>query len=59
MIGIAVDGTAYILSNNKSVLCNTMILDSALNKKAQNIAYDLVQEGAARGEWRAAYVNTK
>ena len=39
-------------------MCNTSIPDSTLKKKSQSIAYHLVREGAARDEWRTAYVNT-
>ena len=57
-MGIAVDGPAYIFVDKKYVLCNTTIPDSTLKKKLQIIAYHLVMEGAARDEWRTAYVNT-
>jgi hypothetical protein len=33
MMGIPVTGPAYILGDNKSVLCNTSIPDSTLKKK--------------------------
>ena len=58
MMGIQVNGPAYIQGDNKSVLCNTSIPDSTLNKKSQSIAYHFVREGAARDEWRTAYINT-
>jgi hypothetical protein len=58
MMGIPVTGPAYILGDNKSVLCNTSIPDSTLKKKSQSIAYHFVREGAARDEWRTGYVNT-
>ena len=51
-------GPAHIFGDNKSVLCNTSIPDSQLKKKSQSIAYHLVREGAARDEWRTAYVST-
>ena len=38
MMGIAVNGPEYILVDNKSVLCNTMIPDSMLKNKSQSIA---------------------
>ena len=59
MMGIQVNGPAYIQGDNKSVLCNTSIPDSTLNKKSQSIAYHFVREGAARDEWRTAYINTR
>ena len=58
MMGIEVNGPAYIQGDNKSVLCNTSIPDSTLKKKSQSIAYHFVREGVARDEWRTAYVNT-
>lgn len=58
MMGIPCDGPAYIYGDNKSVLFNTSIPDSTLKKKSQSIAYHFVREGAARDEWRIAYVNT-
>ena len=58
MMGIPCDGPVYIQEDNQSVLANTTIPDSTLKKKSQSIAYHLVREGAARDEWRTAYVNT-
>ena len=58
MVGIPVEGPAYIEGDNQSVLANTTIPDSTLKKKSQSIAYHFVREGAARGEWRTTYVNT-
>ena len=58
MMGIPVEGPAYIQGDNQSVLANTTIPDSTLKKKSQSIAYHFVREGAARDEWRTAYVNT-
>ena len=58
MMGIQVNGPAYIQGDNKSVLCNTSIPDSTLNKKSQSIAYHFVREGCAKDEWRTTYVNT-
>ena len=58
MMGIPVEGPAYIEGDNQSVLANTTIPDSTLKKKSQSIAYHFVREGAARDEWRTTYVNT-
>ena len=58
MMGIPVEGPAYIEGDNQSVLANTTIPESTLKKKSQSIAYHFVREGAARGEWRTTYVNT-
>ena len=58
MMGIPVEGPAYIFGDNQSVLANSTNPDSTLKKKSQSIAYHLVREGVARGEWRTNYVNT-
>ena len=58
MMGIPCDEPAYIEADNQSVLCNTTIPDSTLKKKSQSIAYHMVREGAARDEWRTAYIST-
>ena len=58
MMGIPVEGPAYIEGDNQSVLENTTIPDSTLKKKSQSIAYHFVREGAEREEWRTTYVNT-
>ena len=59
MMGILVNGCCFIYGDNKSVLANMSIPDFTLKKKSQtSIAYHFVQEGAARDEWRTAYVNT-
>ena len=45
MIGIPVEGPAYIRGDNKSVPANTTIPDSTLKKKSQSIA----------NEWQTSY----
>jgi hypothetical protein len=58
MMGIPCENPVYIQGNNQSVLANTTIPNSTLKKKNQSIAYHFIREGAARDEWRTAYVNT-
>ena len=58
MMGILVEGPAYIHGDNQSVLCNASRPDSTLKKKSQSIAFHFMHEGVARDEWRMAYVNT-
>lgn len=58
MMGIPCEGPSYVYGDNQSVLFNTSIPDSTLKKKSQSIAYHYVREGAAKDEWRTAYVNT-
>ena len=57
-MGISVDGCSYIFGDNQSVLVNSSAPEFVLKKKSQSIAYHYVCEGAARDEWRMAYVNT-
>ena len=58
MMGIPINGPAFVYEDNQSVLANTTIPDSTLKKKSQSIAYQFVREAVARDEWRTAYVNT-
>ena len=58
MMGIAIDGLAYIYADNKSVLANATTPQSMLKKKSKAIAYHFVREGCACDEWRTAYTNT-
>ena len=58
MMGIPVEGPAYIHGDNQLVLCNTSRPDSTLKKKSQSIAFHFMREGVARDKWRMAYVNT-
>lgn len=58
MMGIPVEGPAYVYGDNQSVLANSTSPDSTLKKKSQSIAYHFVREGVARDEWRTTYVNT-
>ena len=57
IMGIKVKGPAHIRGDNQSVLCNTSVPYSTLNKNSQSIAYHFVREGVARDEWRTAYVS--
>lgn len=59
MMGIPVVGCSFILGNNQSVLKNSSLPDSKLNKKLNAIVYHHVREGVARDKWRTAYVKTK
>ena len=55
---IKVPLSVFVRGDNQSVLWNTTIPDSTLKKKSNSIAYHFVREGAARDEWRTAYVKT-
>ena len=56
MMGICVDGPAYIFGDKKSVLVNYSIPTSVL-KKSNSIAFHFVREGCAADEWCVSYVN--
>lgn len=58
MMGIPVEDAAYIFGDNQSVLANTTNPGSTLKKKCAAVAYHVVREGVARGEWITAYINT-
>jgi len=58
MMGIPVEDAAYIFGDNQSVLANTTNPGSTLKKKCAAVAYHVVREGVARGEWVTAYINT-
>ena len=58
MMGIPVEGPAFIFGDNKSVLANSSLPDSVLQKKSNSIAYHFVREGSAADEWRIAYTPT-
>jgi hypothetical protein len=58
MMGIPVEGPAYIFGDNQSVLANTSNPHSTLKKKSSSVAYHFVREGVAKDEWRTTYLNT-
>ena len=58
MMGIPVEGPAYIYGDNQSVLANTSNPGSMLKKKCSAVAYHLVREAVARGEIITAYIST-
>ena len=57
-MGIPVEGPSYIFGDNKSVLANSSVPDSMLQKKSNSIAYHFVREGCCIDEWRVTYINT-
>ena len=58
MMGIPVEGPAFIYGDNQSVLANTSNPGSMLKKKCSAVAYHLVREAVARDEIITAYINT-
>ena len=57
MFGIPVGEPAFVHGDNQSVLFNTTLLYSTLNKKSQSTAFHFVRDGCASDEWRTAYIN--
>ena len=58
MLGIPVELPTYIFGDNQYVLVNSSKPHSSLKKKSPSIAFHFVREGAAKDEWRVAYLNT-
>ena len=58
MMGISINGPAYVFGDNQSVLANTSGPHSVLKKKSSSVAYHFVREGVAKDEWRTTYLNT-
>ena len=58
MIGIPCEDPTFFYGDNKSVLANTYMRGSTINKKMNSLSYHFIREGCARDEWRTAYVNT-
>ena len=58
MIGIPVDGPAFVFGDNLSVIVNTTNPASILKRKSNCVDVHHCQEGSARDEWRPVYMNT-
>ena len=58
MMVVTVELPTYIFGDNQSVLVNSSKLNSSLKNKSSSIAFHFVCEGAAKDEWRVAYLNT-
>jgi len=58
MMGIPVEGPAFVYGDNQSVLANTTKPGSVLKKKSNTFAYHFICKGCARVEWITTYVNT-
>ena len=55
MMGIPLSDPCSMYGDTKSVLYNTTLPESNLNKKINYIAYHSVREGVATGEWLTGY----
>jgi hypothetical protein len=58
MMGIPLTGPAFIYGDNSSVIKNTSIPTSVLNKKSNQVCYHYVREAVAMDVCRTGYVNS-
>ena len=58
MMGIPVEVPAMVLGDNQSVITNSSVPSSMLQKKSNSIAYHYVRERAAMGLVAMAYIKT-
>jgi hypothetical protein len=58
-LGVVLDGPALMLGDNMSVVLNTTVPSSVLNKKHNAIAYHRVREAIAARIMRFAYTKSK
>ena len=59
MMGVPLDGPAYVKADNMSVIYNCSNPASMLKKKSNSIAYHYVRERCAAGMCNVSYVPTK
>ena len=59
MFGIPIDGQADVLCDNQSVVTNTSMVDSKLNKKHNSLAFHAVRWAVAANILRVGKVDTK
>ena len=59
MMGVPIDGPAYVFGDNMSVIYNTTSRpESMLKKKSNSVCYHAVREAAAMGEITTAHIPT-
>ena len=58
MFGVPIDGPARVLCDNKSVVTNSSIPASMLNKKHNSICYHRVRECQANGTIAVGWIQT-
>jgi len=58
MMGIPVEGPAFVYGDNQSVLVTTTKPGLMLKKKSITIAHRFIRERCSRVEWITTYVNT-
>ncbi len=50
MMDVAIDGATHVYGDNMSVIKNTSLPESTLNKKSNAVCYHAVRESVAMGE---------
>ena len=55
---IPCEDPTFVYGNRQSMLANTSVPASTLNKKYNSIAFNLIQEGFVHDDCRTTYVNT-
>ena len=58
MMGITVNNPFFTYRDIHSVLWNTSVPDSTLNKKSSAVAYYFIRSDVARKEWITGYIKT-
>ena len=58
MMGVPIDGPAFVYGDNMSVIHNTQKPESTLKKKSNQICYHAVREAVAMGEILTAHIPT-
>ncbi len=56
MMGIAIDGATHIYGDNMSVIKNTSMPESTLNKKSNAVCYHAVTESVAMGKTNTTHL---
>ena len=59
MMGVPINGPAYVYGDNMSVIYNTSRPESTLRKKSNSICYHAVRESVAMGEIVTAHVRSE
>ena len=59
MMGVPIDGPAYVYGDNMSVIHNTQRPESTLKKKSNSICYHFVRESVAMEETKTGHIRSE
>ena len=59
MMGVPIDGLAFVYGDNMSVIHNTQRPESTLKKKSNSVCYHACRESIAMGEMLTGHVRSK